>query len=69
MPLLSKHHHSGELVDRLRDAHEMTPGLMSEITDETCRRFPSMGETGKTVRIERLMGSGAWTDAANLPLR
>jgi hypothetical protein len=64
MPLLSKHHHPGELVDRLRDADAMTPGLMSEITSEMCRRFPSMGETAKTVRIERLMGSGAWTDAA-----
>jgi hypothetical protein len=64
MPLLSKHHHPGELADRLRDAHEMTTALMSEITGETCRRFPSMGETAKTARIERLMGSGAWTDAA-----
>jgi hypothetical protein len=64
MPLLSKHHHPGELVDRLRDADVMTAALMSEITGETCRRFPSVGQTEKTARIERLMGSGAWTDAA-----
>jgi len=64
MPLLSKHHHPGELVDRLRDADAMTAALMSEITGETCRRFPSVGQTEKTARIERLMGSGAWTDAA-----
>jgi hypothetical protein len=67
MPLLSnlsKHHHRGELVDRLRDADAMTPGLMSEITSEMCRRFPSAGQIEKTARIERLMGSGAWTDAA-----
>src|SRR5882757_4059591 len=64
MPLPSKHHHPGELSNRLRDADAMTAALMSEITGETCRRFPSVGQTEKTARIERLMGSGAWTDAA-----
>ncbi len=37
---------------------------MSEIIGEACRRFPSMGQTEKTARIERLIGSDAWTDAA-----
>ena len=64
MPLLSEHHDPGELNDRLRDAHTVTAGLMSEITGETCRRFPSVEQTEKTARIERLIGSGAWTDAA-----
>jgi hypothetical protein len=52
------------LSDRLRDADAVTAELMSEIIGETCRRFPSIGQTGKTARIERLIGAGAWTDAA-----
>src|ERR1700694_2057059 len=64
MPLLSKHRDPGELDDRLRDAHAVTSELIAEIIGETCRRFPAAGQTGKTARIERLIGSGAWTDAA-----
>src|ERR1700733_4875670 len=63
MPLLSKQHEPGELNDRLRDAQAVTAELLSDIIDETCRRFPSTGQSGKTARIERLIGSGAWTDA------
>jgi hypothetical protein len=64
MPLLSGHHDPRELGDRLRDTHAVTAELMSEVIGEACRRFPSMGQTDKTARIERLIGSGAWTDAA-----
>jgi hypothetical protein len=64
MLALSEHRDPGELNDRLRDAPEATAGLISEIISETCRRFPSMGQTEKTARIERLIGSEAWTDAA-----
>jgi hypothetical protein len=62
MPLLSETHDSRELNDRLRDAHAVTAELISEVIGETCRRFPSMGQTEKTARIERLIGSEAWTD-------
>jgi len=51
------------LSDRLRDAHAVTPELMSEIVTAACRRFPSMGQSEKTARIERLIASQAWTDA------
>ena len=44
--------------------HAVTAELMSEVIGEACRRFPSMGQTEKTARIERLIGSEAWTDAA-----
>jgi hypothetical protein len=63
MPLLSKSHDPGELNDRLRKAQAVTAELLSDIIGETCRRFPSMGQSGKSVRIERLIESGAWTDA------
>ncbi len=64
MLVLSEHHDPGELNDRLRDAPAATAGLMSEVISQTCRRFPSMGQTEKTARIEHLIGSEAWTDAA-----
>jgi hypothetical protein len=62
MQLLSEN--LDELTVRLRHAEVVTAMLMSDVIGETCRRFPSMGQTGKTARIERLMQSQAWTDAA-----
>src|SRR3979409_2771589 len=64
MPLLSEIRDPVELSDRLQDAHAVTAAVMSEVIGEACRRFPSMGQSEKTARIERLIGSGAWTDAA-----
>src|SRR6478735_1961592 len=64
MTLLSKHRYPGELDDQLRDAHAVTSELMSEIIGEACRRFPSVGQSNKSERIERLIQTGAWTDAA-----
>jgi hypothetical protein len=64
MLLLSEHRDPGALEDRLRDAHAVTAEIISEVIGETCRRFPSMGQIEKTARIERLIGSEAWTDAA-----
>jgi hypothetical protein len=64
MPVLSEYRDFDALDLRLRDADAMTAELMAEIVGATCRRFPSMGQAGKTRRIERLMGSEAWTDAA-----
>ena len=37
---------------------------MSEVIGETCRRFPSMASIEKVAQVERLIASGAWTDAA-----
>src|ERR1700704_777508 len=64
MPLLSGHRDSRELSDRLRDADAATADLVAGIIGETCRRFPSAGQSEKTTRIERLIQTGAWTDAA-----
>ena len=64
MSLLSKHRDPVELSNRLRNAHAVTAELLSEVIDEACRRFPSVGQAEETARIERLIGSGAWTDAA-----
>jgi hypothetical protein len=64
MPLLSEYRGPTELSDRLRAAHTVTAELMSQVIGEVCRRFPSVGQTEKTARIERLLQSEAWTDAA-----
>ena len=50
--------------DRLRDAPEVTAELMSEILAETCVGSPSVRRRGESARLERLIQSGAWTDAA-----
>jgi hypothetical protein len=37
---------------------------MAEVTGAACRRYPSIGQSEKTARLEQLIRSGAWTDAA-----
>jgi hypothetical protein len=64
MPLLREHRDPLEIGDRLGAAHAVTAELMSAIVGAACRRFPSMGQAGKTARIEQLIASEAWTDAA-----
>jgi hypothetical protein len=53
-----------ELTDRLREATEADTALFAHVIGAACRRFPSMGQSEKTVRIGELVQSGAWTDAA-----
>ena len=60
--LLSANRDPAEIDDRLRDAHAMTAGLMSDVIAETCRRYPPIMRTTKSQRIERLIQSGAWMD-------
>src|SRR5260370_35899670 len=64
MRLPSDHQNPVELSDRLRDGGRVTAEFMSEIISKACRRFPSQGQSGKPGRVERLIQSGAWTDAA-----
>src|SRR5437868_14567278 len=63
MSILAERHPSIELDDRLHNAHAVTAEFISEIAD-TCRRAPSMRQTERATRLERLIQSGAWTDAA-----
>jgi hypothetical protein len=59
-----KPHNLGELGARLRDACEVNAKLMTEVLDVSCRRYPSLAQREKTARLEQLIRSGAWTDAA-----
>ncbi|HEY2247037.1 MAG TPA: hypothetical protein VGH70_06320 [Bradyrhizobium sp.] len=54
----------GELNARLRDAGAAHAALIEEAMDAACRRYPSLGQTGKTARLAQLIQSGAWTDVA-----
>ncbi len=63
MLISSDSHDAREFTDRLRHAERVTAELMADIIGGVCRRFPSMGQRGKTTRVEHLIRSGAWTDA------
>jgi hypothetical protein len=52
------------LADRLRDADVVTADLFSEIIHDACRRLPSVRRTKDFDRLQRLVQSSAWTDAA-----
>jgi hypothetical protein len=64
MSLLAETKNPAELDDRIRNAYAVTAEFLSDIIHQTCRRFPSASQSGKTARVERLIQSGAWTDAA-----
>src|SRR5260221_9607668 len=64
MSFLVESQNPAELGDRLRNAYAVSAEFLSDIISQTCRRFPSTGQSAKTARIERLIQSGAWTDAA-----
>jgi hypothetical protein len=64
MPLLAGYRDPRGLEGQLRDAHAVTAELLSDVVSEACWCFPPVRRTEKTARIERLIISGAWTDAA-----
>jgi hypothetical protein len=57
-------HDLGELNTRLRDAGAADAALVNEVISAACRRYPSLGQTEKTRRLEQLIRSTAWTDVA-----
>jgi hypothetical protein len=56
------------LLDRLDDELQAAPeaerAVFAKIIGSACSRIPVLSKSGKTARIERLIESGAWTDAA-----
>jgi hypothetical protein len=64
MSLLVQSQNPADLGDRLHNAYAVTAEFLSDIISQTCRRFPSTGQSARTARIEQLIQSGAWTDAA-----
>ena len=43
---------------------EVDAAADGEVIGAACRRYPSIGQTEKTARLEQLIRTGAWTDAA-----
>ena len=64
MTFHSAHRDPGALDGRLRRAHAVSPDLLADVVGAVCRRFPPPRPTETSARIERLIKSGAWTDAA-----
>src|SRR5437868_6675520 len=64
MSVLAEPQKPADLGDRLRNGYAVSAEFLADIIRQTCRRFPSASQNGKTARIERLIESGAWTDAA-----
>jgi len=52
------------LDDELQAAPEAARAVFAKIIGSACSRIPILSKSGKTARIERLIESGAWTDAA-----
>jgi hypothetical protein len=52
------------LQDQLRRAHDVTPDLMSKVVAGAGTRFTMPSCAGKAARIDRLIASEAWTEAA-----
>jgi hypothetical protein len=53
-----------DLQDQLRRAHDVTPDLMSKVVAGAGTRFTMPSCAGKAARIDRLIESEAWTEAA-----
>lgn len=53
----------GRLEEKLRRAQTVTPQLMSDVVAQACGRFATHSGAA-SARVDRLIGSGAWTDAA-----
>lgn len=63
MPFPSDHQETTGLAARLRGASAVTADVMSDVIGQACQRFPSLAQIEKSSRLERLLESGAWTDA------
>jgi len=64
MSLLSEQQISADLGDQLRNAGYVTAEFLSDIVRATCRRLPSANQNARAARVEHLIQSHAWTDAA-----
>src|SRR5437667_6105499 len=64
MSLFSEQHVPADLSDRLRNAGYVIAEFLSDIVHTTCQRLPSANQNARAARVERLIQSQAWTDAA-----
>jgi hypothetical protein len=55
----------GGLEQQLRRAHALTPVIMADVIEQACTRVASQSPAAKA-RFDRLIESGAWTEASLL---
>jgi hypothetical protein len=53
-----------EINELIRDAPKATTTNFRKVIEAICRRFPSLGQSAKTARIERLIDAEALAEAA-----
>jgi hypothetical protein len=64
MSLLSEQQLPADLGDQLRNAGYITAEFFFDIIRATSRRLPSAKQNARAARVEHLVQSQAWTDAA-----
>src|SRR6185503_8089408 len=64
MSLLSEHQLPADLGDQFRNAGYVTAEFLTDIVRATSRRLPSAKQNARAARVEHLIKSQAWTDAA-----
>jgi hypothetical protein len=57
-------HGEQDVGECIRNARGADAALLWKIVSAECRRFPSLGQRDKSTRVDRLIRSEAWTDAA-----
>ena len=62
-PLQAGHRRIRELADKLDELDAVTSKFLTDIVRDACPRLPSLRRTTRFGRLERLIQSGAWTDA------
>jgi hypothetical protein len=64
MTVATTHFDPASLGEPLRSAHAVTRSLILDIIDKACRRFPSLGQSERSMRLTHLIDAEAWADAA-----
>ena len=64
LPTTTNLHDLAGINERIRGAPKATTSIFREIIEASCRRFPSLGQSVKTARIERLLSADALTEVA-----
>ena len=51
------------LAHRIRLAEQITPALMADVVADVCTRLPLLQRTASAARLDKLIETGAWSDA------
>jgi hypothetical protein len=60
----NRENHPDLLMSQLQVASALSHELVSRVITDACTRLPGMVKSEKTVRLDRLIEAGAWSEAA-----